>query len=161
MKPSSRSPLLLLVLICGLPPAAMASGDWEGPYLGANAGIVFGSNRENSTLVEGGSFYEATQFSPSALDLSGAGGTFGPEAGYRWQFGKFVIGGAVDVSHAWFDSNSATSGTDARGGPFNIGQKSSLDWLGTLRGSVGYAPNSSWLLYASGGLAAGEGFLGF
>lgn len=137
------------------PATVAAKGDWTGLYVGADLGLAFGSSSDNFSLIDAGRLDQLAPFSPSSIDFSDIGGTFGPEAGYRWQSGRLVLGAEADVARAWFGDHGSSSGTIAPGRPFDIGQKASLDWLGMLRGSIGYAPTASWLLYVNGGLAVG------
>jgi outer membrane immunogenic protein len=87
------------------------------------------------------------------------GALLGAQAGYNWQSGGFVYGAEADVS--WTGMSDRASKEPARfdGVPIpglKLTSKQEIDWLGTLRGRLGYAPTDQWLLYATGGLAWGH-----
>jgi outer membrane immunogenic protein len=103
---------------------------WTGFYLGLNGGGGWG----RSIWDRSGQF-----------DLSG--GVIGGTAGFNWQTGQVVLGIEGDVD--W----SGVSGTTSTFCP--AGCTTRNDWLGTLRGRVGYAFDR-FLPYLTGGLAAGD-----
>ena len=70
----------------------------------------------------------------------------GLQVGYNWQSGQFVYGVEGDIQFSGADDT-------------NGGRKFSNPWFGTVRGRLGYAWTSNMLLYATGGLAYGEGKL--
>jgi outer membrane immunogenic protein len=74
------------------------------------------------------------------IDIEGAlaGGT----VGYNHQIGQFVVG--LEADGAW----SGIEGDDA-------GFETSIDWLSTVRGRVGFALDN-FLIYGTGGAAIGE-----
>lgn len=106
--------------------------NWSGFYLGINGGGGFG-NSDFSGPFDG------------SYNLSG--GLVGGTAGYNWQFGQWVLGleGDMDWSNI---RGSATCG----GGITTCETRN--DWLGTVRGRVGYAFDR-FLPYVTGGLAVG------
>ncbi|HLH96853.1 MAG TPA: outer membrane protein [Xanthobacteraceae bacterium] len=103
---------------------------WGGFYLGLNGGGGWG----RSTWDRAGEF-----------DLSG--GVFGGTAGFGWQFGQVLLGIEGDVD--W----SGMSGSTAVACP--AGCSTQNNWLGTVRGRVGYAFDRI-LPYITGGIAAGD-----
>ncbi|WP_375413334.1 carbohydrate porin [uncultured Bradyrhizobium sp.] len=120
--------------------------DWNGLYLGAHAG--FGRGFSNATLTD-----------PAA---AAAGSFFGGpigglQIGYNVQMpSRIVIGFEADVSFPnYIDGNSVIS-TLATARSW-VTEK--MDFVGTVRGRLGYAAGA-WLFYATGGLAfTGERFL--
>jgi outer membrane immunogenic protein len=94
---------------------------WQGPYAGANLGYQWGFVSNN----------------PS--DPSGVAG--GVQAGYNWQFGRFVFGGETDLQLS--DADDVFS-------PW----KFSNPWFGTARGRGGVALDNV-LYYGTVGLAYG------
>lgn len=101
---------------------------WTGFYAGANAGLNFGQ------FTDGGqSFFN-----------NAIGGLYGVEAGYNYQSGAFVFGGAADIN---FGSVNGTSspfpGANATG---------NVTGDGTLRVRFGYALDRA-LIYITGGYA--------
>jgi outer membrane immunogenic protein len=103
---------------------------WTGFYLGLNGGGGWGRSSWDRT---------------GDLDLSG--GVIGGTAGFNWQTGQVVLGAEGDVD--W----SGVSGTTTTRCP--AGCTTRNDWLGTVRGRLGYAFDR-FLPYVTGGLAAGD-----
>jgi outer membrane immunogenic protein len=103
---------------------------WTGFYLGLNGGGGWGSSRWDRT---------------GEIDLSG--GFIGGTAGYNWQTGQMVLGIEGDVD--W----SGMSGTSSAF--CSAGCSTKNDWLGTVRGRIGYSFDR-FLPYFTGGLAAGD-----
>ena len=93
--------------------------------------------------------YQTAQFSGAGGGLlkSAAGFTLGGEGGYNFQFGRFVIGPAADLSYAWMhgSGNSWLA---------NI-SKADIDWVGSARAQAGYAFDR-FMIYGSGGAAFAE-----
>jgi outer membrane immunogenic protein len=118
----------------------LVSSNWAGCYVGVTTGIA--QLNPTGSIYDGGASPE-----PSP---SGAGFIGGGDVGCNWQQGKYVYGVEADIS-----------GMSGVGG-HKLGQydtdytvTSKADWLGTLRGRIGYAFDS-YLLYATGGLAVGN-----
>jgi outer membrane immunogenic protein len=103
---------------------------WTGFYLGLNGGGGWGQSSWDRT----GSF-----------DLSG--GVIGGTVGFNWQTGQVVLG--IEGDADW----SGMSGTTSTLCP--VGCTTRNDWLGTVRGRVGYAFDR-FLPYVTGGLSAGD-----
>ncbi len=103
---------------------------WTGFYLGINGGGGWG----RSTWDRTGGF-----------DVSG--GVIGGTAGYNWQYNHVVLGVEADID--W----SGISGTTTAG--CAAGCTTNNDWLGTVRGRLGYAFDR-FLPYVTGGLAVGD-----
>jgi outer membrane immunogenic protein len=103
---------------------------WTGFYLGLNGGGGWGRSTWDRT---------------GSLDLSG--GVIGGTAGFNWQTGQVVLGIEGDVD--W----SGVSGTIVTN--CAAGCATQNDWLGTVRGRVGYSFDR-FLPYITGGLAAGN-----
>jgi outer membrane immunogenic protein len=88
-----------------------------------------------------------------------AGGGFGDasgflvggQIGYNWQVNQIVFGVETDLQWAGISSTS----TLAVGGA-TLNDKQELEWFGTLRGRVGYAPWERFLPYATAGVAYGS-----
>lgn len=115
--------------------------DWSGFYLGAHAGWAFGSGDQDITVDSLG--FLDPEF--AAIDISG--GFVGATAGFNHQMDSIVFGVEGDV--AW----AGISGyTNTNNDPDDDGFETTVDWLATLRGRVGYAVDS-FLLYGTGGLA--------
>lgn len=105
-------------------PVAAPSGDWTGGYVGAQLG--FGDSSSAG----------------SALDGSGAIG--GLHAGYRFDYGQFVLGAETSYDKANIDLGA---GAD------------SIDSVGRVGLTAGYDMGPA-LVYASGGLARASATVG-
>ena len=113
-------------------PAYVAQYNWTGFYLGINAGGAWGDSDWNGFAVSN---------SPS-------GGMVGVTAGYNWQgMGSpwvFGIEGDVDWTNIKDSATCAGLSCETRN-----------NWLGTVRGRVGYAWDR-WMPYVTGGAAFGD-----
>jgi outer membrane immunogenic protein len=111
---------------------------WTGFYAGVNGGYASGAYDD--------------QLSDSLVPFGGLkpeGGFGGGQIGYNWQgfsHPNLVFGIEADIQAA----DISDSATDIFGGKY----ESKVDWLGTVRGRLGYALDRT-LVYATGGLAYG------
>ena len=105
--------------------------NWSGFYLGINGGGGFG----RSTWTTTGSF-----------DTSG--GLFGGTIGYNYQMNQAVLGVEGDID--WANINGSTSA----GCPV-ASCTTGDNWLGTVRGRLGYAADR-FMPYITGGVAFGD-----
>jgi outer membrane immunogenic protein len=151
--------------------AAQAQGlrtDWSGPTIG-----FFGTGASGNSAQTDSGFGAtgATGSSGGVGGVGGAGGTAGggpadgkynlrgglggAGLGYNWQSGNWVYGIAGDMSFGDISGSSNSCGAVA-GNPHECG--TNLNWIGTVRGQLGYAVGSSgnWLPYVTGGLAFGN-----
>jgi high affinity Mn2+ porin len=146
-------------------PPVPAAYDWTGFYVGGHLGYAGGSSRWLATQtgavapVVAGSldmFNAYNPFRDTGSDFVGFQGGYNYMVPSRWLFG--VEG---DVSFPSFAEPvpHLISGTSTLSSP-SIGVASyseQMEFSGTLRGRIGYAPNlgasSHWLFYATGGLA--------
>jgi outer membrane immunogenic protein len=144
---------------------------WSGFYLGGNAGWV-GSANNNINLTGSdtggaglGSMLAAGVI-PSTINLGDNGFLGGGQIGYNWQLGSWVLGLEGDID--WSSAKSSITVPDCLVPPPPSGlvtplwtnASRGLDWLGTIRGRVGYTPIAPLLIYGTGGLAVGEHKLG-
>ena len=114
-------------------PAYVAQYNWTGFYLGINGGGAFGDSDWNGLAVSN---------SPS-------GGLIGLTAGYNWQGvgSPWVFGLEGDIDYANVKDSSPC------GLAFSCQTKN--NWLGTVRGRVGYAWDR-FMPYFTGGVAFGD-----
>ena len=139
---------------------------WAGFYVGLNAGATFGGSNTNNivstSLLPG---------NPAAAALAALGtGAFGQnnggvgfiggaQIGWNWQSGGFVAGLEADIQGIAGRRNNQNNVTIGAVGGSTIVQVvptfGQLQWLGTVRGRLGFAVSPTWLLYATGGLAYG------
>jgi high affinity Mn2+ porin len=139
-----------------------AAYDWSGFYLGGHFGYATGSSHWSATqpgapAITGSLdlFNGYDMFRDTGSDLAGF------QAGYNYMYpSHWLLGVEADVSFPSFTETTPRliSGMSTISSAA-IGQASyaeQVEFSGTLRGRVGYAPNlgaSHWLLYATGGLA--------
>lgn len=132
-------------------PMAVSVGDWTGFYAGVQLGGAFGGDAgilQLSPLTPGLQRAFAPGFNGD-FDDSVIGGV---HIGYDWQFGNVVVGALADFSAT--DVSDRQSGYSVTPAAYNIGRE--LDYLGTLRARIGYAPSDRFLGYVTGGLAYGD-----
>lgn len=120
---------------------ALAAYDWNGAYVGAFGGWASGSGDQTITLDTLG--FMAPD--DAAIDISG--GLLGVTAGVNVQMDQFVLG--VEGDLAWAN----VTGQTLLGGGGDLWQ-TDVNWLGSLRGRLGFAADSV-LIYATAGVAAG------
>jgi outer membrane immunogenic protein len=166
-------PILLLAAVvaasgsaAAAPVAAPAPFFWGGWYVGLNAGAVWGDDSV-SWAAAGGPGLGFNPAGAANINLNSpgnvrtAGFTGGGQAGYNLQFQSFVAGVEADIEYTGVDGTRAFLST-VFANPYAQSVRS--DWLGTLRGRLGFA-YGPMLLYGTGGLAVaqlkyGDNFLG-
>ncbi len=151
------------------PPPAM----WTGFYVGLNAGGAFGGS--NGSNITGGplgttvgsvaAFNSVTAVGSTiggATSSSNGGFIGGGQIGYNFQTNNFVWGIEADIQGLAGSSNGSSGVTAAAPilGTANswLGTTTankSLDYLGTVRGRVGFLFTPTLLVYGTGGLAYG------
>lgn len=100
---------------------------------------------------------QAEGFLPVSLgSFDNAGFIGGGQIGYNWQFGSFVIGAETGLD--WIGKSSSHSFSETIPGAYTNsgGDKSSVEWLGTVKLKAGYALDRL-LPYVMAGFAYGEG----
>jgi outer membrane immunogenic protein len=80
----------------------------------------------------------------------------GGQAGYNWQFDRWVIGLEGDIQGSAERGSFLTCGFNCALGDTLGAANTRLEWFGTVRPRVGFLPLDRMLLYATGGLAFGE-----
>jgi outer membrane immunogenic protein len=145
-------------------PAPIAT--WSGFYVGLNAGGAFGGNDNiNVTTASlGPGFSPAYGAAGTGTGNSNFGGFIGGgQIGYNHQFSPAVVVGVEADFQGLAGGGGSSSFSNASPGvitPSNtyaasVASSQSLDYLGTVRGRVGYLFTPSLLVYATGGLAYG------
>ena len=126
---------------------------WTGFYVGANAGYGFAGDDNVSTvgLNAAARGYIASGVSAAGTKLDKSGFVGGGQIGYNYQIGALVLGAEADIQYT---DLSKTSNLAFPGSNFSS-YRSSMDYLGTVRGRIGYAMDR-WMIYATGGLAYGD-----
>jgi outer membrane immunogenic protein len=139
-----------------VPPPAPAWG-WNGFYAGINGGWGWGDDpaafsaatTPAQTYFNGGAV-------PAGVNAHPSGGVFGVQLGYNWQWTPSIVFG-IETDFDYAQISGAGSVATTAGGfvPFTTAADQSLNWLGTLRGRIGYAFDRA-LVYGTGGLAYGH-----
>jgi outer membrane immunogenic protein len=153
-----------------LPPPPL----WTGFYLGINAGGTWSnSNAVNTTAFPGPcditrtgclANFGATSAALATFSVSRNNGAFigGGQAGYNYQFGmSWVAGIEADIQGLARSAGNSTF-TSSLVNPVlgeSIAETATVsrqvDWLGTLRGRLGFLASPTFLIYGTGGLAYG------
>lgn len=120
--------------------------NWNGLYLGANVGGA--TARNESSLRVGAGPAAAERF-----NLSPDGYMGGVQIGYNWQAASWVWGLEADIQGSTQKENRGCL-LGCFPGQFALVNQQ-MQWLGTVRGRVGYAIGQS-LFYATGGFAYGD-----
>ncbi|WP_298961124.1 porin family protein [uncultured Methylobacterium sp.] len=142
---------------------------WTGAYFGINAGYVFDSDsrfdRTTGDLANNNAAL-AVGLRPTAARVRNDGFTGGGQIGYNYQFtpgSGIVIGIEADAAYTDLDRIRTLSNTTNFGPLVTPGAvattrvntyQGGLDFLGTVRGRVGYAFDR-FLVYGTGGFAYG------
>jgi outer membrane immunogenic protein len=164
-----------LVPVKAPPPAAPS---WTGFYIGGNVGGVFnGFNNSvdvtttnasnniqgdlNALGLTAGPAAAAAATGNVPLDSSTAIGGF--QAGYNWQLAPtWVVGleadiqGIATVGAGNGFRNTVQLDSSSSNEVATISATNKVDWLGTVRGRLGYLVTPKWLIYGTGGLAYGH-----
>jgi outer membrane immunogenic protein len=153
--------------------------EWTGFYVGLSAGGGFGlggiHNNVTSALCSvafiglGCDLDQASSAAvaavPGGFDTHPSGFIGGGQIGYNYQMGWFVWGVEADFSEADIGGSASktvrATGLDLIAPAVIVNTATGtanqkLDWLGTLRGRVGFVPFTPLLVYATGGLAYGH-----
>jgi outer membrane immunogenic protein len=156
-----------------------ASSRWTGFYAGLNAGYGFGLNNNAYALLGAPQGFSTTFNNiPGSMPLTGvAQSQSGPisnnqngyiggfQTGYNYQWGQKIVAGLeADIQGANITGSGSRNGTGYNINTPNNGTATSVggvqlssgvDWLGTVRGRLGYLWNPSLLVYGTAGLTYG------
>lgn len=127
---------------------------WTGFYIGARLGGGFG----NSELTAHGEPVGRFTIVPDDQDLDPDGFIGGGQVGFNWQMGRFlVLGAEADFLGGDLSANTAGAHSVPQLFPFvsdvPLHARQDINWFGTVRGRVGFAPWCKWLVYGTGGFA--------
>jgi outer membrane immunogenic protein len=131
---------------------------WTGFYVGLNAGYTWSGSGlllvqqgDGTSGSLGSSFGSAA--APAAASVDGFIG--GGQVGYNYQINSFVAGIEADIQGL-----AASNGHFHQSSPLPFAQDNwiarSVDYLGTVRGRIGYLVMPTLLVYGTGGLAYGQ-----
>jgi outer membrane immunogenic protein len=112
------------------PPPVVAGFDWSGFYIGGHFGYGWGETDITDRTLLGSALLIPTQ----KLDSDGFLG--GVQAGWNYQFGRFVLGTEVDFS--WADVQGSLTSTiiDTNA---SVDRSSTATWIATATTRLGYA----------------------
>ena len=136
------------------PPSGPQAYDWTGFYLGGHLGFADGSSRWSATSPGAPATTGSIGFGNFGL-ANGTGSYFeGFQAGYNYMLpSRLLFGVEADVSFPSTVGGTATVASPVAG---LASYSEQVEYSGTLRARIGYAPNfgtAHWLFYATGGLA--------
>jgi outer membrane immunogenic protein len=145
--PGDAAPLLSAGYLKA-PPMRSAPYNWNGFYVGANAGYGIGVGRFSNTGGAPGN---------EQLTTSPTGALAGGQVGYNWMPMPYVVLG-IEADGQWADQThasctiqcNAVANAVLASNALNLSEK--IDWLSTVRGRIGYA-HADWLYYATAGAA--------
>ena len=150
------------------PPVASPIYSWTGGYFGVNAGYVDGSTRFGDTVgdLANNNAALAVGLRPLGTRVRDNGFTGGGQIGYNHQFGigsGIVLGLEADAAYTDLNRTQTLSNTTNFGPLVTPGAplttrvneyRGGLDFLGTVRGRIGYALDR-FMIYGTGGFAYG------
>ena len=137
---------------------------WSGAYLGGYIGGAWGNAKVTTTA---GTVTDTSYFTSNATINAVAqkgSQTFIPSAfiggvqfGDNWMFKNYIYGFVLDYgSLSLHDDNEVQNSTQPDdSGSYSIKTSFNTDWMYTIRGRLGWAPNLAWpaMIYGTGGLA--------
>jgi high affinity Mn2+ porin len=131
------------------PPVAAKAYDWSGFYLGGHFGAAWG--RSDWSAAGGLPLSGSIDLAHGYNAFKGTGSYFaGLQAGYNAMLPNHILLGAeADISFPNTIEGSQTFSSVSTGQASFAEQ---VQFFGTLRGRLGYAPGN-WLIYATGGFA--------
>lgn len=141
-------------------PAIAPVYDWNGFYAGVNIGGGWGhssadyaSNDVSSILL----FSPGVGGLPPSASIKSAGVLGGFTLGYNWQVNPtWLVGLETDFDFANVTGSDSGPAQVTGGHPVTATLNEQLDFLGTVRGRLGYLPTPNLLLFATGGFAYGR-----
>ncbi len=148
---------------------------WSGFYVGLNAGGTWSGDNSVDTVSSPVQNFVLGPGNWAAASAAGATGNVhvgdsagfigGAQIGYNWQFSPaWVAGLEADIQGVSHNNNGGTLNTTVGPFPFfgepeilttQITSSKQLDYLGTVRGRIGYLATPELLVYGTGGLAYG------
>jgi len=153
-------------------PAPEPACSWTGFYIGLNGGglwsdddavhvhsrDLFGSEDLSDGVIYGEDAAELATFSLNDDYASFIGGG---QMGYNWEFWRIVFGPEIDIQGVTEGDHHASATSSITPVPgFPIVQDATvskrMDWMGTVRGRIGFTITPCLLIYGTGGLAYGE-----
>jgi outer membrane immunogenic protein len=141
------------------PPMVTAPQTWTGFYIGADVGGAWSHTDGSWTGLPSAALFGAN---PIGGGLNGSSFLGGGHVGYNYQFAPTWVFG-VEGDWTWTHAGGSNSqgwtlfGTSIpTGGGAATTMSSTVDWLASLRGRLGYLVTPNVLAYATGGIAWGD-----
>jgi outer membrane immunogenic protein len=128
-------------------PAVVPVYNWAGIYIGVNGGYGFGS----STWTDPNNLSGTT----TSGSFNTNGGLVGGTLGVNFQTGGLVLGVEGDIDWQSLKGSSSNAFCTGVFSPADLNCQTKSNWVGTVRGRVGYAADR-FLFYATGGGAYGN-----
>jgi len=158
---------LLLASIASAEAQMMPGGAWQGFYAGANVGAAWLD--AHGTLSPTGCFATVGGCGPTAggggasrsfsRSFNASGVIGGGQAGFNWLVApQWLVGLEADIAgtSAGNSTNNVYSLSGPLSGSATVHSSASQDFLGTVRGRVGFVATPTLLLFGTGGFAYGQ-----
>ena len=140
-------------------PAPACDFTWTGFYLGGNAGYGWGhADTDFDPRPDAVTFAD---LEPTTLSPDPGGFIGGGQAGYNYQWNWLVLGAETDFQGTDVEGHDTLfnfpdiTGAGNGAGTF-LAAHERVQWLGTVRGRIGFAPICKLLIYGTGGFAYGN-----
>jgi outer membrane immunogenic protein len=157
------------------PPPPAPVYNWTGWYAGFNVGGTWSDDPINVSATTLGfcpflmtctgaaeNAAAAARGATSVFSGRSAGFIGGGQFGYNWQFNSWVAGFEADIQSTTVKATPGSTANFALGAPFggasvttNLSITKEIDYLGTVRGRLGWLAAPSLLVYGTGGFAYG------
>jgi outer membrane immunogenic protein len=139
------------------PPPLLPVFTWSGFYIGAHAGAILDNSRLQiapSGAFTGAAFAATNGLRSPSFNQDDTDGTGGVQAGYNFQFGSVVAGVEADIGRGPDRRNNLNIAVLPAPlvGSFTGSVNSKADFVGTVRGRLGFAFDR-FLVYGTGGFA--------
>ena len=146
--------------------ASVGGGDtWDGLYFGGDLGGAMSNT--TATVIPSGCFATGACGGGTSNNAqrtffgspNGGGFTAGGHVGYNFRISPaLLIGIEADIAYDGASGTSSARSTLSAplSGSETVRAAVSQDYLGTVRGRVGFIPSERWLLFATGGAAFGQ-----
>jgi outer membrane immunogenic protein len=127
---------------------------WSGGYIGVSGGLGWRGKPIRLSGTNGIDEFIKPAGIPDSIAGEATGPIAGGQAGYWHQSGAVGFGLEADFSAARIEKTEDHTGIVGVE-RYTRGEKS-LDWLGSLRGRIGFAVGSNAVIYGTGGAAIGR-----
>lgn len=117
--------------------------NWQGFYIGANAGAARVNNNQNYTSNTDND--PGVCMGSSSCSISATGAIAGGQIGYNWQYKYWVVG--VEADGDWTGLSHTVTTTVGTLATLNT----RVDWLASVRGRMGLAVDDT-MVYFTGGV---------